>query len=138
MLPLKPQPCFNTIASGERSLCSDADASPSARLEFAMRSATLARTCTIAVLCCLVLITIGVLGFGTLIATNTAPRFSAEVWLGNQASLEVHNGSACPRDMPTPVCYWSGLSYRRQFRIVYRGLSYQRALLVIRLPDDGR
>ena len=90
----------------------------------------------IAVLCCLVLLTVGVLGFGALIATNTAPRFNAEIGLGTHASLEVHNGSACSRDMPVMVCYWSGLAYRRQFRIVYRGLGQQRALLVIKLPDD--
>jgi hypothetical protein len=90
----------------------------------------------IAVLCCLVLLTVGVLGFGTLIATNTAPRFNAEIGLGTHASLEVHNGSACSRDMPVMVCYWSGLAYRHQFRIVYRGLGQQRALLVIKLPDD--
>lgn len=101
-----------------------------------MRSATLTRASTIAVLCCLVLLIIGALSLGAMIATNTAPRFSQEIGLGDQASLEIHNGSACTRDMPTPVCYWSGLAYRREFRIMYHTLGYRRALLLIRLPDD--
>jgi hypothetical protein len=100
-----------------------------------MRSTTLARTSTIAALFFLALLAVGVLGFGTMIVTNTAPRFSHTIRLAGDTSLEIHNGSACPRGMPTSACYWSSLAYRREFRLVYYVFGYRHALLSIRSPE---
>jgi len=55
-------------------------------------------------LTCLVLLVVGLLGFGAMVVTNTAPSFHHELALGENNRLEVHNGSACPRDMLGSVC----------------------------------
>ena len=93
------------------------------------------RVLTIAHLTCLVLLVVGLLGFGAMVVTNTAPSFHHELALGENNRLEVHNGSACPRDMPGSVCYCIGLAYRHEFRVVYSAPGYQRVLVHVKLPE---
>jgi hypothetical protein len=86
-------------------------------------------------LTCLVLLVVGLLGFGAMVVTNTAPMFHQELALGENNRLEVHNGSACPRATPSTVCYWTGLAYQHEFRVVYSAPGYQRVLVVVMLPE---
>ncbi|HJZ48266.1 MAG TPA: hypothetical protein VKE41_13900 [Roseiflexaceae bacterium] len=99
-----------------------------------MRPTTLTRSFTIAHLLCLIMFVISLLGFGVMVITNTAPNFSYEIMLADTTGLEVHNGSACPRGMPSSACYWSGMAYEREFRIVYWAPGYRRELLSVKLP----
>jgi hypothetical protein len=101
----------------------------------AMRPATLARTFTTALLICATVLAIGLLGFGAMVAANTAPWFSYEIKIAPAANLEIHSGSACPREVPIPACRWSSLAHRREFRIVYRANGFRHRLLSVRLPD---
>ena len=107
----------------------------SPNLEPAMRPTTLTRASIVAHQICLVLLVVGMLGFAAMTATNTAPRFSQELVLGDQTLLEIHNGSACPRTMPSYVCYGSGLGNQREFRIVYHTFHQPLVLVAIRLPS---
>ena len=94
-----------------------------------------ARVLTVAHLTCLVLLVVGLLGFGAMVVTNTAPTFHHELALGENNRLEVHNGWACPRTTPSPVCYWTGLAYRHEFRVVYSAPGYERVLVLVKLPE---
>jgi hypothetical protein len=100
-----------------------------------MRPAALARVSTAALLICVTVLAIGLLGFGAMVTTNTAPWFSYQINIDGAADLEIHNGSACPREVPVPVCRWSGMVHRREFRIVYRANGFRHPVLSIRLPD---
>ncbi|HJZ50346.1 MAG TPA: hypothetical protein VKE41_24415 [Roseiflexaceae bacterium] len=94
-----------------------------------------ARVFTIAHLTCLLLLVVGLLGFGAMVVTNTAPMFHHELALGENNRLEVHNGSACPSAMPSSVCFWTGLAYRHEFRVVYSAPGYQCVLVLFKLPE---
>jgi len=94
-----------------------------------------ARVLTVATLTCLVLLVVGLLGFGAMVVSNTAPMFHQELALGENNSLEVHNGSACPRAMLSSVCFWTGLAYRHEFRVTYSAPDYQYVLVLFKLPE---
>jgi hypothetical protein len=107
----------------------------SPNLEPAMWPTTLARASIVAHQICLVLLVVGILGFAALTAASIVPSFSRELELGERTLLEVHNGTACPLNMPSVVCYGSGLGYRREFRIVYHTFHRQLVLVAIGLPN---
>jgi hypothetical protein len=94
-----------------------------------------ARVLTVAHLTCLVLLVMGLLGFGAMVVSNTAPTFHHELALGENNRLEVHNGWACPRATPSSTCYLTGLAYWHEFRVVYSAPGYECVLVLFKLPE---
>ena len=101
----------------------------------AMRPTILARIFTAALLICVTVLAISLLGFGAMVTANIAPWFSYQIDIDGAADLEIHNGSACPRELPFTVCQWSGLANRHEFRIVYHEHGLRHPLLLVGLPD---